>query len=144
MMFHSRFKRNGKRRSLKKKRYDQSEETKTLINWPHFCAGILISYNRLLGITQDLTNRILHQYKRDRLFIPCNLKKNIFTIIAKDNIDHNARSTTATKQYHGTSFSVFQFPSVAFLGDMISYPDELPTATKSSNAKKVGSLPSYT
>ena len=113
-----------------------------MINWLHFCASISISYNRLLNITQDLANRILHQNKRDGVFIPCNLKKNIFTIIAKDNIDYNARSTTATKHYHGTSFSIFQFPSVVFQGDMISYPDELPTTTKLSNAKKVDSLPS--
>ena len=121
-MFNFRFNRNGKRQSLKKKRHDQSKETpfslyvaihncdhsrsKTTINWLHFCAGISISYNRLLDIIQDLANRILHQYERDRAFIPCNLKKNIFTIIVKDNIDHNARSATATKHYHGTSFSV--------------------------------------
>ena len=84
----------------------------------------------------------MHQYKRDGLFIPCNLKENIFTNIAKDNIDHNTRSTAATKHYHGTSFSVFQFSSVAFPGDMISYPDELPTTTKLSNSKKVDKLPS--
>ena len=69
------------------------------------------------------------------------LKKNIFTFIAKDNIDHNARSATATKHKYGTSFPVFQFSSVDFPGDMISYPDELPTTTKSSNSKKVYSLP---
>ena len=158
MMFNFRFNRDGKRRSLKKKRYGQSKEkpfplyvaikiyshsrSKTMINWLHFCAGILISYNRLLDITRDLANRILHQYKCDGVFIPCNLKKNIFTIVAKDNIDHNARSTTATKHYHGTSFSVSQFPSVAFPDGMISYPDEFPTTTKTSNSKKVDSLPS--
>ena len=76
-----------------------------MINWFYFKAGILISYDWLLNITRDLSNQILNQYERDGVFIPCNLKKNIFTIIAKDNIDHNARSTTATN----TSFSVFQF-----------------------------------
>ena len=86
---------------------------------------------------RDLTNQILYQYERDGVFIPCNLKKNVFTIIAKNTIDHNARSITATKYYHGTSFSVIQFPSVAFPGDVISYPDELLTTTKLSNSKKV-------
>ena len=56
---------------------------------------------------------------------------------SKEHIDHNARSITATKHYHGTSFSVIQFPSVAFPGDVISYPDELLTTTKLSNSKKV-------
>ena len=120
-MFKFCFNRDGKRRSLKKNRHDQSKETpfplcvaikicshsrsKTMINWFYFKAGILISYDWLLNITRDLSNQILNQYERDGVFIPCNLKKNIFTIIAKDNIDHNARSTTATN----TSFSVFQF-----------------------------------
>ena len=93
-------------------------------------------------MTKDLPNRILHHYEHDGGFIPCNVKKNIFTIIAKDITDHNARSTTATKHYHGNSFFVFQFLSVDFPGDMISYPDELLSSTKSSNSKKVDSLPS--
>ena len=113
-----------------------------MINWLHFCANISISYNRLLDITRDLVNRILHQYERDGVFIPCNLKKNIFTITAKDNIDYNARSTTASKHYHETSFSFFQIPPVAFPGDMIFYSDKLPTTTKLSNSKKLHSLAS--
>ena len=113
-----------------------------MINWLYFCAGISVSHNRLLDTARDLANRILHQYERDGVFILCNLKKKIFTIIAKDNIDNNATSTTATKHYYRKSFSVFQFPSVAFPGDMISYPDELSLTTKSSNSKKVNSLPS--
>ena len=113
-----------------------------MINWLYFCTGISISYNQLRAITRDLANRILDQYEGDGVFIPCNLKKNIFTIIVKGNIDHNARSTIVNKHYHGTFFSVFQFPSVAFPGDLSSYPDELPTTTKLSNLEKVDSLPS--
>ena len=113
-----------------------------MVNLLHFCVCISISYNWLLGITRDLENRILHQYKLDGVFIPCNLKKNIFTIIAKDNINHNARSATISKHYHGASFSVFQFPSVAFPGDMVSYSDEIRTTIKSSNSKNVDSFPS--
>ena len=89
-----------------------------MINWYCFCAGNWISYSRLQDITRDLANWILRQYERDEVFIPYNLKENIFTIIAKDNIDHDARSTTATKHYHRTSFYVFQFPSVAFSEDI--------------------------
>ena len=145
IIFNFYFNVDGKRLSLKKKRHDQSKETpfplyvaikiyshscsKTMINWLHFCAGISTSYNWLPDIMRELANRILNPYKPDRVFIPCNLKKNTFTIIAKDNILHNAISTTATEHYHGTSFSVFQFPSVVFPGDLIFYPDELPTTT---------------
>ena len=94
MIFDFRFKRDGKRRSLKKKRHDQSKETpfplyvaikiyshsssKTMINWLHFCAGILIAYNRLLDLTRNLGNRILQQYECNGVFIPCNFKKKHF------------------------------------------------------------------
>ena len=59
MVFNFCFNRDGKRQSLQKKRHDQSKEThfplyvaikiyshsrsNTMINWPHFCAGISIS-----------------------------------------------------------------------------------------------------
>ena len=160
MMFNFHFNRDGKIKLLNKKRHDQSKEipfaiyvaikiyhhscSKTMINWLYFCAGISISYNRLLDITRDLANQILHQYERGGGFIPCNMKKNIFTIIAKDNIDQDARSTPATKHYHGTSFCIFQFPSVASPGDMISYPDELSTTTRSGNSKNADSFTHHT
>ena len=105
-----------------------------MINWLYFCAGISISYNRLLDITRDLANQILHKYERDRVFIPYNLKKNICIIITKENIGHNARLTTSIKNYHGASFSFFQFLSVTFPGDNISYYDELSTTTKPSKS----------
>ena len=82
MMFNFCFNRDGKRRLLKKKRHNQSKETpfslyvsikiythsrsKTINNWLYFCAGILVSYNRLLDITRHSANRILDQYERDR------------------------------------------------------------------------------
>ena len=103
MMFNFCFNMDEKRQSLKKKMHDQSKETpfplyvaikiyshsrsKTMINWLYFCAGIL------------------HQYKHDGVFIPCNLKKNIVTIIAKDKIDHNARSRNTTMEHPSLSFN---------------------------------------
>ena len=38
------------------------------------------------------------------------MKLNLFTIIAKDNVDVNAKSSTASQHYHGTSMSIMQFP----------------------------------
>ena len=89
MMFNFSFNRHGKRRSLKKKRHDQSKETpfplyvaikiyshsrsKTMTNWLHFCASISISYNWLLDITRDLANRTLpshHQLIKPNPSIP--------------------------------------------------------------------------
>ena len=85
----------------------------------------------------DMANEMLSQYERDGVFIPRNLRKNIFTIIAKDNIDHNARSSTATKHYHGTSFSVFQFSTFECPGEKISQTDQHPSITKSQLKKSL-------
>ena len=35
---------------------------------------------------------------------------NSFTIIAKDNIDVNAKSSTGSHHFHGTSMPIMQFP----------------------------------
>ena len=155
MMFN--FRMNKKKlKPSSSKRHDQTKETpfplytavkiysqsrsKTLINWLYSCAGLSVSYNRLLDLTTDLSNQMLRRYDDNGVFIPSNLRKNIFTIIAKDNIDHNARSTTATKHYHGTSFSVFQFPSIDRPGDLII--DENDSVMAKSKSKKIPHLPS--
>ena len=57
---------------------------------------------------------------------------------------HDARSTVDTNHYHGTSFFIFQFPSLASPGDMISCPDEIPTTSKSSDSKNADSFPHHT
>ena len=54
---------------------------------------------------------MISQYKRDGAFLPQTLKNGILTIIAKDNIDQNSKSTTATRHYYGTSLFIFQFPT---------------------------------
>ena len=39
------------------------------------------------------------------------LKRNVFTTAAVDNIDHNTSSTTAITSFHGTSISLIQHPN---------------------------------
>ena len=160
MQFNFRSNRDEKKLNTKK-RHDQSKETpfplyaavkmythsrsKTMINWLYYSGGISISYDRLLSFTTDLANKMLCQYEAEGVFLPCNLRKNIFTIVAKDNIDVNARSTTASKHYHGTSFSIFQFPTKENPGDRITYPEAPPSAGKANTSKKLDRLPtSYT
>ena len=106
--------------------------SKTLIQCFH-SLGICISYDRLLDITKDLSERLLYQYARDGVFLPSVLKQDIFTIIAKDNIDINAKSSTASKHFHGTSMSILQFP-------LTENPTPLPPSNL-QNQKKVNGLP---
>ena len=77
------------------------------------------------------------------MFCPSTLKRKVFSIIAKDNIDHNARSTTATKHYHGTSMTVMQFLSEDNRGETQSRIEKI--EEESSHSKKVLQIPpSYT
>ena len=50
------------------------------------------------------------QFHEDNILVPQVLKEGIFSVMAKDNIDKNARSMI-TSHYHGTSLSVFQYPT---------------------------------
>ena len=66
------------------------------------------------------------------------LKKGLFTILAKDNIDKNATPTLAKSHYHGTSISILQFPTSSNNGaDLPS--TESPEILSSSN--KLAPLP---
>ena len=55
--------------------------------------------------------------------MPNPLRKSIFTVVAKDNIDFNATSSTAVKYFYGTSMTVMQFPSAENLGNNNSFPE---------------------
>ena len=65
-----------------------------------FMLGICIPYSRILDITKDIADHILQQYKRDKVFLPKMLRGLLFTIIAKDNVDLNSSSSTASRQYY--------------------------------------------
>ena len=83
---------------------------------------------------------MISQYNRDGAFLPRTLRKGILTIIAKDSINQNSRSTTATRHYHGTSLSIFQFPTEENPGIAVEYGD----LENSSNqlSLKINALPS--
>ena len=53
---------------------------------------------------------MLDNYESNGVFISSSLDSDVFTIIAKDNIDLNARSTKIKQHFHGISMTVMQFP----------------------------------
>ena len=67
-------------------------------------------YSRFLDITKDISDRMLQQYKRDKIFLSKILRELLFTITAKDNVDLNSSLNTATGHCHGTSMTLLQFP----------------------------------
>ena len=71
--------------------------------------GLCVFYDRVLELTKEFADSLVKGCNIYGVFCPKILKTGVFTIIAKDNIDHNARSITATKHYHGTSMTAMQF-----------------------------------
>ena len=81
------------------------------------------------------------RHNRDGAFLPWTLKKGTLAIIAKDNINQNSKSTTATRHYHVTSLSIFQFQTEENPGIAVEYGD----LENSSNqwSLKIDALPSF-
>ena len=106
--------------------------------WKHiYDHGICISYDRLLQISNQLGEKVIEDYVEHGVVCPPILRKGIFTTSAIDNIDHNPSATTATSSFHGTSISMFQFPTSENIGELRS--------TLSLDKKNVNKLPdSYT
>ena len=67
--------------------------------------GLCISYDRLLGISTDIANKVCAMYDKE------GVSRNVFTVAAVDNIDHNPSSATARDSFHGTGISLMQLPS---------------------------------
>ena len=85
--------------------------SKSLINH-FFHLGLCVSYDRVLELTKEYADNLVRDYNDNQVFCPSTLQTKVFSVIVKDNIDHNAKPTTATKNYHGgTNMTVMQFLS---------------------------------
>jgi hypothetical protein len=73
--------------------------------------GIGVSYDRVLEIESSLATAVCKRFEEEHLVCPANLRKDLVTVGALDNIDHNPSSTTAQGSFHGTGISIFQIPS---------------------------------
>ena len=102
-----------------------------------FKLGICLSYDQDLELTKSLSD-MTNQYHRDGVFCASILKKSVFTILAKDNCDLNATSSTASMHY-STSVTILQYPTKDNQNDQYPYPA---IASNKSGTKKVQSLPS--
>ena len=72
--------------------------------------GICISYDRCFDICNNKAVSMLEKFDNDGAFTG-NSRKNLFTIIAKDNVDVNSKSTKVGQHYHGISMTIMQFLS---------------------------------
>ena len=104
--------------------------------------GLSVSYDRVLSISTDLGNAVCRRYQEENVVCPCNLRLNLFTTAAVDNIDHNPSSTTAQDSFHGTGISLFQHTTNEIPGSSRGCVNISQTT---ANTKSVAELPvSYT
>ena len=69
-----------------------------------------MSYERVQDVQLNITTQLCKKDNEDGFVCPPSLKEDVFTTAAVDNIDHDPTSSTATKSFHGTSISIFQYP----------------------------------
>ena len=81
-----------------------------------FHLWICISYDRVLSITNAIGSSMLKKYEGEKVFFPSMLRKSLYTVIAKDNIDLNSSSIMIKQHYHGISMTVMQFPTDIHIG----------------------------
>ena len=81
-----------------------------------FQLGLCISYDRVLQIQSDIANDIFQRYEMEKVACPPNMRGDLFTIAAVDNIDHNPSSATAEDSFHETVISLMQHQSEPFCG----------------------------
>lgn len=86
--------------------YGRSRD-KALIDEMHHL-GITVSSNRVMQVTSALSQLVVMRAQEEGEVCPSKLRRNLFTVGAYDNIDHNPSSTTSNSSFHGTSISVFQ------------------------------------
>ena len=94
-----------------------STRSKTLIE-KMYQMGISVSYDRIMEIEDWLATSLCARLKEDGCVSPACLRKEIFSVGALDNIDHNTRSTTSVSSFHGTGISIFQFPTESVPGEI--------------------------
>ena len=70
--------------------------------------GLSISYDRVLEVSAQLGNAAVRKYNEEGVVCLSDLRKDLFTTAAMENIDHNP---TASSSFHGTSISVVQHPT---------------------------------
>ena len=71
--------------------------------------GLCVSYSRVEEVMNGLATSVYKIFNDDSIVCPLNLKSDLYTVGALDNIDHSPSSTISQGSFHGTGISVFQF-----------------------------------
>lgn len=83
--------------------------SKKLVNLQHKY-NLTVSYEKVLSMEVCFAQAIEQQTRKNAdIVCPTNLRWQIFTVAALDNLDHNPTSRTASSSFHGIGISLFQF-----------------------------------
>ena len=102
--------------------------------------GLSVSYDRVLELIKLFYEEMRRGYIQHDCFFPRILRKFLFTIWLKDNIDVNPKANFNKSSYHGTSSSCIQFRHNADQGEEFppaQFPERL-----NRESKKLAPLPS--
>ena len=101
--------------------------------------GASISYYRGMNLRRCIPNHVYMEYQASGLVCPVDLKKNVFTTAAIDNLYLNCSSATDESSFHGTTPLVFQHA-----GYHLSWPSFRVDANNSGRRKQGKRPVSYT
>ena len=91
--------------------------------------GLSVSYDRVLELIKMLYEQLRQTYIENCCLFPQVLRKSLFTVWLKDNIDVNPKANFNKSSYHGTSSSIVQFRHTADDGEEFSpvqFPEKDP------------------
>jgi len=71
--------------------------------------GLSVSYGLVLELIKMFYEELRQSYIEHNCFFPRILRKFLFTVWLKDNIDVNPKANFNKSSYHGTSSSIIQF-----------------------------------
>ena len=86
-----------------------------------FKIGLSVSYDRVLEVTKIMYQNLHQAYTTHGCFFPRILKKKLFSVWLKDNVDVNPKANFAKSSYHGTSSSMIQFVTKEEKGEDIPH-----------------------
>ena len=104
-----------------------------------FKTGVSVSYDRVLEITKNMYHNLHKSYTEYGCFFPRLLKKYLFSVWLKDNVDVNPKANFVKSSYHGTSSSMIQFVTDTEKGEPFPHNEFKDNIT--SKSKKLMPLP---
>ena len=92
-----------------------------------------------MEIIKNINEKLRLSYFSHNCWFPNILKKGLFTVLLKYNIDVNARSNFVSSHYHGTSISIIQFVTDDNTG--LDFPEADIWQDTSLKSKRLSPLP---